>query len=443
NAHGTNSVHWAEIRKVLGGTTSMAGSGGAAGFARNLDRTTLHEGDGLPTADLDTFPLGDSSGNFRSGCSWDYGVDAYDASLADAYVPHVAVGIDAYAAEEFRCLSDAVAGGVDVTEPNAAHVHGIGLHTVDYDQMARSGTTLIWSPRSDLQLYGETARVTTFAALGGRVALGSDWVATGSIHPGRELACADAFNRDYLDGAFTDRELWWMATRDAAFALGGEDRVGALAAGHLADIAVFGGAAAAGNPWRAVIEADTLDVALVLRGGVPLYGEPAAVAALGRACEALTVCETDRVLCAEPEIGQTYAALEAAVAGNYPAFFCDGPPIGEPVCVPTRDEWSGARTAEDADGDAVPDAADLCPAVFDPVRPMDDGAQSDLDGDGLGDACDPDPVPPDLDGDGADNAADNCPYTANADQADADIDGHGDVCDACPDVPNPGTVCPS
>src|SRR5262249_50783841 len=55
--------------------------------------------------------------------------------------------------------------------------------------------------------------------------------------------------------------------------------------------------------------------------------------------------------------------------------------------------------------------------------------QSDCDGDGLGDACDPDTVDPD--GDGVDAACDNCVATANADQADVDHDGFGDACDAC------------
>ncbi len=79
----------------------------------------------------------------------------------------------------------------------------------------------------------------------------------------------------------------------------------------------------------------------------------------------------------------------------------------------------------DSDGDRVADPADRCPLVFDPQ-------QGDQDGDGTGDACE------DSDGDGLTDARDNCPTLPNTDQADADGDARGDLCDNCPATPNPG-----
>lgn len=71
----------------------------------------------------------------------------------------------------------------------------------------------------------------------------------------------------------------------------------------------------------------------------------------------------------------------------------------------------------DADADGIFDLVDNCADVANPT-------QANLDGDALGDACDPDD-----DGDGVPDDADNCPAVANALQRDSDADGVGDLCD--------------
>jgi hypothetical protein len=78
--------------------------------------------------------------------------------------------------------------------------------------------------------------------------------------------------------------------------------------------------------------------------------------------------------------------------------------------------------ANDADGDGICEGDDLCPGVADP-------AQSDVDGDGVGDVCEPD-----TDGDGIVDDDDNCPLTSNASQLDGDADGAGDACDTDDDA---------
>lgn len=108
-------------------------------------------------------------------------------------------------------------------------------------------------------------------------------------------------------------------------------------------------------------------------------------------------------------------------------------------------DWFDIHCCTDTDEDGVCDEADNCPEIG-------NTDQADLDGDGLGDACDSD-----LDGDGVPNMQDLCPNSHNPDQADCDSDGLGDVCDDispcstdtdgdgvmddrdnCPDRPNPG-----
>ncbi|HEY3356899.1 MAG TPA: thrombospondin type 3 repeat-containing protein [Polyangia bacterium] len=453
---GAAVVQFSELRHVLGGTTSIFGSGGQAGLVRNLDKAALLEGLGQPAAAYDTFPLGDTNGALlSSGCGYASLPSVATVQADPAYVPHVAEGINVAARNEFLCLSGQQTGGVDVLLPQTSFIHAIGLTVADLAMMARDGSAIVWSPRSNISLYGHTASVTVADRLGIPVALGTDWTASGSINLLRELKCADELNRNYYDGHFSDEGLWRMATINAAAVLGVDDAIGALKTGLVADIAVFNGAT---HPrHRAVIDADAPDVVLVLRAGRVLYGDDALVTGLDSAsgaCDPLDVCSTAKRVCLSREIGASLATLQSSNTSSYGLFFC-GAPQGEPSCVPFRPgEFTGVSADGDADGDGVPDAQDNCPHVFNPPRPLDNGAQADADGDGVGDACDVCPLDPgtdqctggsadDLDGDGFPNATDNCPTVANPDQADTDGDGIGDACDACPLTPNPdGAPCP-
>ncbi|MDZ7784810.1 MAG: thrombospondin type 3 repeat-containing protein [Halioglobus sp.] len=97
----------------------------------------------------------------------------------------------------------------------------------------------------------------------------------------------------------------------------------------------------------------------------------------------------------------------------------------------------------DSDADTVSDYGDNCANLYNP-------GQEDLDGDDIGDSCDPDidndglsnteednigsdPYNPDTDGDGLSDSED--PYPTNVD---GDGDGADDSVDNCPVVSNPG-----
>ena len=456
-----DQIRWGELRFLMGGATSIVGSGGQVGLLRNLDSSN-QEGLGQPVVKFDTFPLDDTSGTRRTAdCNYG-GSPTTPSEIAnnDAYEPHTAEGIDLSARNEFLCETSTT---YDTTTPGVsqnlllsktAMIHAIGLTAADYAAMAQASTALIWSPRSNITLYGDTARVTTADRLGVEIALGTDWMPTGSMNLLRELKCADSLNKDYYDNYFTDEKLWKMVTANAASVTATDDVIGTLAPGKTADITIFNGH---GKTYRAVIDAEPADVVLVMRGGKVLYGDEAAVTALAQNCDTVDVCGTSKQVCLSGEFGadqRTYAQLQSAAGASiYPAFSCAAP-TKEPSCTPTRPEYSAGKTADDSDGDGLANASDKCPKVFDPIRPIDNAAEADTDGDGQGDACDVCPLdansttctvpdPNDRDADTIPNGSDNCPDVANTDQADSDGDGKGNACDACPNDANPGAAgCP-
>jgi cytosine/adenosine deaminase-related metal-dependent hydrolase len=435
-----------ELRFLLAGATSNGAGGDAMpGLLRNLDEGGLSEGLPLPPTRTDTFPLGDANGTLiDSGCAYPDPTPTGQVQDDNAYVPHVAEGTSQAARNEFTCTS---AGSYDVLEPNASFVHAMALDANDASAFSEDRASVVWSPRSNIGLYGDTAPLTVLHRSGAPIALGTDWIASGSMNLLRELACAVDWNRDRLAGFFSDAGLWRMVTTNAALAMGAERSVGRLVPGAFADVAVFD--ATARMDHAAVVHASVEDVVLVLRGGEPLYGDANVMDAIRPGCEALDVCGADRRACVAADVGggRDLASVRAGIEAHYPLFFC-GAPTQEPTCIPSiPGRYDGTTTADDPDGDGIASEADNCPLIFNPARGF-ETAQADVDADGIGDVCDPCPTEVgascalpdanDVDGDGVRNGDDNCVDDANADQVDADDDGHGDACDACPAVPNPG-----
>ncbi|MEW5739405.1 MAG: lamin tail domain-containing protein [Myxococcota bacterium] len=468
-------IRWAELRQLMAGTTSIVGAtysnNGNPGLLRNLDTSSagqLGMVSGAGGVNSDTFPLGDSGGEeYTSGCGYPSTPTAADIPADSSYLPHVAEGIETSANNEFLCLSQT--GGVGILGARTGLVHGIGLKAPDVALVAQTGTSLVWSPRSNVSLYGDTAAIALYKRLGVNIALGTDWTISGSMNLLRELRCADSLNATRFNNALTDAELWRTVTAGSADATATGARIGRLAPGHLGDVAIFRLKPAGFH--RSVIDAEPQDVVMTMRGGKVLYGDQPLVAAFDTAgtCEPLDVCGGMKSACVQGELppltgtntADTLAKLQMANTTTYALFYCGAPP-NEPSCVPERAPGNSRNgstvytaSSTDADKDGVVDAMDDCPMVFNPVRPMDAMNQADADQDGVGDVCDPCPLnantttctvfdPNDRDSDGVPNGTDNCPADPNASQSDQDADGKGDACDPCPTTPNPGgAACPA
>lgn len=386
---------WSELRQVLSGTTSIAGSGGHKGFLRNLDKAELLEGLQTDYVYYNTFPLGDSKDvtPHINDCNYPKIDDPSVVLQHQCYLPHMAEGIDLVANNEIRCMDEH-----GLISSKGAYIHAVASFGKDGALLQKRGAPIIWSPRSNISLYGNTAPITMFSKMGILISLSSDWTPSGSMNLLRELKCADSFNKINIGSYFSDRDLWMMVTANPADALKMDKQIGRLAPGLVADIAIYDGSHAL-NSYRAILNAEVADVLLVLRGGIPLYGNSDVMKRVPKwraGCEDMPggIGGVGKTICVQPELGESFTTLQKNNTSSYPLFF-EGPPDIEPTCTPSRPAipgkdvgYTGISTADDIDGDGLSNSKDNCPTIFNPARPMDGGKQADCNSNGVGDACD-------------------------------------------------------
>ena len=151
-------------------------------------------------------------------------------------------------------------------------IHAAGLLPEDFDVLASHGSSMVWSPLSNLLLYGGTARVDAARNAGVVIGLGSDWSPTGSKNLLGELKVAWLYNQENLNGIFSAKEIVAMATCNAARILKWDKVAGTIKTGTRADLLVIDGTAA--DPYTALLHARETDIRLVMINGVARYGWP-------------------------------------------------------------------------------------------------------------------------------------------------------------------------
>jgi hypothetical protein len=137
--------------------------------------------------------------------------------------------------------------------------------------MATVGADLVWSPISNLLLYGNTTDVRAADAAGLTISLAPDWGPSGSKNNLHELKVADLWNQEVMDSYFTNYELAAMATSNPAKAAGWGSFVGQLKSGMYADLVVLD--TFHDDPYRNLIEAIDADVRLTVVHGKAVFGD--------------------------------------------------------------------------------------------------------------------------------------------------------------------------
>lgn len=318
---------YGEMKGLVAGTTSIAGAAnpGDKTCYGSLARTIDQKPNDLSADKVQMSTLFPPS-------TGDTVCDNIAADKTDAFVVHCGEGIDATALAEFEKLGTVTTTAECLYAPETAIVHGTAFGEKELQIMADRGMSLIWSPQSNVFLYGggtdytKTTDVKLALSLGINVALAPDWSLGGSQNLLDELRFARTVDKEAFGGVIETKTLIEMVTTNAAKALGLSSVIGSLEVGKKADVTVIAGDVT--TPYEAILAATPREVRLVLVGGVPLYGD-SALSALGPAapgCEALDICGEQKFACvaeqggtATNKLSQTWAeiatTLETELAG--------------------------------------------------------------------------------------------------------------------------------
>jgi 5-methylthioadenosine/S-adenosylhomocysteine deaminase len=201
-------------------------------------------------------------------------VDSFRRNLdrATAFFYHMSEGTDDAARRHFLNLKDN-----DLLGAALVGIHALGLQRADLDELADRGGKVVWSPLSNLLLYGATVKLKDLLESGVNFSVGCDWSPSGSKNPLLELKVARWVAQQQGAG-LTARDLVGLVTDRAAAVVGWAPYLGSLVAGKLADVLAIAGET--GDPFEHLIDARERQVQLVIVHGVPRYGDETLMQAL-------------------------------------------------------------------------------------------------------------------------------------------------------------------
>ncbi|MGN6380799.1 MAG: amidohydrolase family protein [Gaiellales bacterium] len=260
-------IRYVEAKCLLAGVTTSQGialssDAGIAKFYKGVIRNTDEpDSDRLPRAPsrIPDVAAGDA--------------EHFAAELArdNRLLLHLAEGVGDTAHRYFEDLQ--LADGSWAISNHLIGIHSVALGPADIATEKANGASMVWSPLSNLLLYGQTAAIAEFHDQGVPIALGSDWSPSGSKNLLGELKVAYEYSRNQPGGhVFSAEELVRIVTSDAAGIVDWGSALGSLEEGKLADLMVLDGTSHYYH--QALIDATERDVILVMVGGTVCAGRP-------------------------------------------------------------------------------------------------------------------------------------------------------------------------
>ncbi|MCH2648907.1 MAG: amidohydrolase family protein, partial [Candidatus Poseidoniaceae archaeon] len=259
----SEQMKYAEVQAVSGGVTAMQGSPSSGTQAwdsilsRNVELYNFGQ-DGISTCAVCGAADDDYTGSHL--------ISQSEAGTLNAWFVHLSEGVDQSSKDEFDAL-----WSKNLIMDETIVIHGTALDSSQFSKMASVNSELVWSPLSNLLLYGDTTDVVAADQAGVSISISPDWGPSGSKNNLHELKVADMWNTNNLGGHFSNYELVEMVTCNPADATGWTPFVGRIKADLYADLVVID--TFHEDPYRNLIEAIDADVALTVVQGKAVFGD--------------------------------------------------------------------------------------------------------------------------------------------------------------------------
>ena len=256
-----DSMKHAEVKSIVGGTTAIQGSTSESEdafdsiLARNLEKSNFGQDNIETRVGGSWFPADYSGSHIKN---------AKASGNLDAWMIHLAEGIDEPSRAEFDALVNN-----DLVIDELIVIHGTALTSNEFSRMAAVDASLVWSPMSNLLLYGDTADIAAADEAGVSIHISPDWNPSGAKSVLHEVKIADWWDTNVLGDRFTDFEMAQMMTTNAIDQVGWTDYVGRIKAGLAADLLVLDSFHS--NPSTS--SSVDPDVRLVTVGGIAVFGD--------------------------------------------------------------------------------------------------------------------------------------------------------------------------
>jgi 5-methylthioadenosine/S-adenosylhomocysteine deaminase len=234
---------------------------------------------------------------------------AKQLTKASCMLLHLSEGRDDKARKHFEALR--INDNDWAIAPSLGGIHCVALKPDDFKIMKQKGAAgMVWSPLSNLLLYGQTADIKSAKASGITIGLGSDWSPSGSKNLLGELKVAKIYS-DENGGIFTNFELVAMATKNAATIIKWSKELGTLEKGKRADLVVIGKQSKSDH-YRTLLHASEEDIALVVVNGGPRYGD---VAMMGNFKGTKSISEKKKIGATDKLFNLKQATADPVVGG--------------------------------------------------------------------------------------------------------------------------------